>query len=312
MKILDWLEQGDWVIKYLVLKYLKNESMENEDKGYIERYLSLFDKETDLWGGSLYSNKWISSTYTLLELKYMEISWDNPVFQMGVQKVLDGMWTNGGRVSERRMQDMCMTAMFINLACYAESRSPKIIEMADYMLSHVMKDGGWNCSWDSYTGKSEVSSVHTTISVLEGFAEYLKQGYGYRRNDIAVAMRSGEEFLLKRDLFKNHKTGAPIKEEMVKFHYPHRWKYDCFRALEYFAREDRPFDPRMTEALEMIKSMISKGFINKGTTYSGKIHFPLETGKRGRFNTFRALLILKKYDFEFYNMIVDKEYDYTE
>lgn len=25
MKIIDWLEQGDWVIKYLVAKYLKDE-----------------------------------------------------------------------------------------------------------------------------------------------------------------------------------------------------------------------------------------------------------------------------------------------
>lgn len=242
----------------------------------------------------------------------MEISQDNPIYQIGVQKVLDGMWVDGGRISDKRMQDMCMTAMFMNLACYAESKSPKIYEMADYLLDHVMKDGGWNCSWDSDTRKTEVSSVHTTLSAMEGFAEFLRRGYIHRNDEIAKAVKSGEEFLLRRDLFKSHKTGAPIKDEMVKFHYPQRWKYDCFRALEYFAREDKPFDPRMIETLEMVKRMISKGSINKGTTYSGKIHFQLESVKRGRFNTFRALLILKKYDANFYRKIVSEEFEYDE
>ena len=103
MKILDWLEQGDWVIKYLVLKYLKNYPMENEDKGYIERYLGLFDKETGLWGGSLYSNKWISSTYTLLELN----TWKFHGITLYSKWEFRRFWMECGKTEEGYLREEC-------------------------------------------------------------------------------------------------------------------------------------------------------------------------------------------------------------
>ena len=71
MKIIDWLLEGDIVIQHLTNKYLLGRSFEHNNRGYIAKYLNLYDNAEQKWGGSIYSGKWISSTYTLLELKYM-------------------------------------------------------------------------------------------------------------------------------------------------------------------------------------------------------------------------------------------------
>lgn len=65
-----------------------------------------------------------------------------------------------------------MSAMLLSLVCYGKIDDFRINEIVDYILGHQMNDGGWNCAWDSVHNRSVVSSVHTTISVLEAFADY--------------------------------------------------------------------------------------------------------------------------------------------
>lgn len=309
MSIIDWLLEGDIVIKYMVNKYLLNTPFDHNNGGYIARYLELYDNAEKEWGGSIYSRKWISSTYTLLELKYMEIHYDNPYYQDAVKKVLNGLWNNHGRISKTRYQDMCMSAMLLSLVCYGRIADFRTNEIVDYILAHQMEDGGWNCAWDSVHNRSTVSSVHTTISVLEALADYKKYGYDYRLAEIEKQAALGQEYLLSRKLFKSRKTNEVIHQDMISFHYPCRWKYDCFRALEYFAHVGYPYDARMQEALSLVKNALKKGYINKGKSYSGKIHFPLESGTKGRFNTYRGLFILKHYDNEAYQGIIERDYE---
>ena len=68
---------------------------------------------------------------------------------------------------------------------------------------------------------------------------------------------------------KSLKTGGVIHHDMISFHYPNRWKYDCFRALEYFVHIGRPYDNRMQNAVNIVKTALKKGYINKGKSYSG-------------------------------------------
>ena len=310
MKIIEWLLEGDVVIQYLTNKYLLGRSVDHHNMGYIEKYLDLYDETKKEWGNSIYNHKWVSSTYTLLELKYMEIHRDHPYYQEATKKVLKELWFNQGKLSRTREQDLCMSAMLLSLICYGGIKDCKINEIVDYILSHQMKDGGWNCAWDSVKNPSIVSSVHTTISVLEALADYENYGYSYSLAKIRQQITLGQEYLLKRNLFKSLETGEVIHEEMIQFHYPCRWKYDCFRGLEYFVRIGYPFDPRMQEALNFVTESLKKGYIIRGKTYSGQIHFPLESGKRGRLNTYRALLILKYYDEEAYHHSIESDFNY--
>ncbi|MCB7067509.1 hypothetical protein LI031_26990 [Enterocloster citroniae] len=310
MTIIEWLLEGDIVIQYLANKYLLEQPTDHKDGGYIGRYLDLYDRGEEKWGGSIYTRKWICSTYTLLELKYMEIRYDDPCYQGAAGMVMDDLWKCHGRISKTRYQDMCMSAMVLSIVCYARMEGERIYEIIDYILGHQMKDGGWNCAWDSVHNRSLAGSVHTTLSVLEALADYERYGYGYRLKEIKDQAALGQEYLLRRELFKSLSTGEPIHQDMVHFHYPCRWKYDCFRALEYFTRIGYPYDGRMKDALDKVKAELQKGYINRGKSYAGKVHFPLETGTKGRFNTFRGMFILKCYDKDAYDNIAGLKFSY--
>lgn len=170
--------------------------------------------------------------------------------------------------------------MLLSLVCYGRINNFRINEIVDYILAHQMEDGGWNCAWDSVHNRSAVGSVHTTLSVLEALADYEKYGYDYRAAEIKQQAALGQEYLLSRCLFKSQKTGEVIHQDMITFHYPCRWKYDCLRALEYFAHAGHSYDDRMQDALDLVKAALKNGYISKGKSYRGKIHFPLESGKK--------------------------------
>lgn len=310
MQIINWLLEGDIVIQHLTNKYLLDRSFNHNNEGYIAKYLDLYDAVGQEWGGSIYSGKWISSTYTLLELKYMEIHYDHPYYQDATKKVLNGLWNNHGRISKTRYQDMCMSAMLLSLVCYGKINDFRINEIVDYILAHQMDDGGWNCAWDSVHNRSTVGSVHTTISVLEAFADYEKYGYSYRLTEIKQQVALGQEYLLSRQLFKSLRTGEVIHRDIIGFHYPYRWKYDCFRALEYFVQIGHPYDNRMQDALDLVKAALKMGYINRGKSYLGKTHFPLESGTKGRFNTYRGLLIQKHYNNKAYQEVIQADFIY--
>lgn len=294
MKLCDWLLSGNPVVLRLTRKYLLDETPPYTDSGFIGRHLESYDPKRRLFGGGIYTPKWISTHYTLMELKAMEIDPKDPVFRDATLHLLERMWVNEGKVTKNRHQDMCVVAMMLALAAYASIRDERIFEMIDYILAHQFADGGWNCEWDS-TRKPTRSSVHTTLSVLEAFAIYLHNGYSYRQVEIKRAIPPAEDFLLRKKLFRSERTGAVFSPQMTEFHFPERWKYDCFRALEYFSSVLHPYDERMQDAFDIMFRKLKRGYIGKGTTYSGMIRFPLGSGSGGRFNTLKALKILKFY-----------------
>ena len=290
MKVIDWLLAGDPVINRLTKKYLLDEAVASSNDGYIKRYLDLYNHEKNLWGNGIYSPKWISTHYTLLELKNMEIDPDNEIYQKATKKLLHAMWSNNSL-------DICVAAMIISLCTYGKIKDQKIEEIIDYLLLHQFPDGGWNCSWNQ-SNKPTKSSLHTTISVLEAFFDYENNGYTYRLQDIKARIVDAEEFILKKKLFRSVSTNEIIKPSFIDFHYPARWKYDAFRALEYFQSSQHPYDERMEEAFTLLHKKFKKGYIGVGAKYPGLIHFPLESTKAGRFNTLRALKILKFYSYD--------------
>ncbi len=312
MKPMEWLALGDPAVKRLSKKYLLGKESAYPDKGLVRKYRAAFDPEKDTWGGGLYSPKWVSGTYTLLELIYMEADPREAYFRDGAYRVVRGVWQPPVSKKNVRATDMCVAGMLLRIAGYARLYLAPIGDIVDYILAHQMADGGWNCEWDSRAHPSTVGSVHTTLSVLEGFAEYEKQGFTDRLDEIHPAVNRGREFLLKRDLFKDRKTGLPLHPDMVTMHYPCRWKYDCFRALEYFADAGFPYDSRMADAVQLTRLNLLKGYAPRGKAYSGRTHCPLETGKGGRFNTLRALKILKAFDREAFIRIMNTEYKYPD
>ncbi|MFH0766472.1 MAG: hypothetical protein ABII85_05255 [Bacillota bacterium] len=310
MKPIEWLLKGDPVIQYLTKRYLLDKNVRYQEKGYIDQYFKLYDVKSKMWGGGIYSPKWISTHYTLMELKYMEVYPMNQIYQEATLNLLERLWPNKGLVAKKRHQDMCVAAMILGMACYGQMTHPRMFQIIDYILKHQFKDGGWNCEWEREV-KPKKSSLHTTISVLEALFEYEKNDCDYKFAEIAKAVPKAWEFILRKRLFRSVRTHEVIHKDMMTFHYPTRWKYDAFRALEYFQAMKMPYDMRMQEAIAIINQEMEKGYITQGKHYSGQIHFKLEENKESRFNTLCALKILKFYDENSYNKWIASNFDYT-
>ncbi len=295
MDVIAWLKEGDPSLTPLVERHLLGKKASFTTEGIIGRYLELFDHETSMWGGGIYSPKWVSTHYTMMELAYMEIDPAHPVYQKAMRKLWRRMWQNYV-IDKGRDLDLCIVGMLTGLLAYGRAKEALLAELIDHILSLPFPDGGWNCEWSHRTRKPKKSSLHTTISVSEGLQSFLAEGYTHRRDEVEKALALGGEFMLKKRLFRSETTGETIHPEMVAWHYPTRWRYDIHRALEHFADRHRPFDSRMEEAMEiLVDSLDAHGRAPRGKQYSGRIHFRLETTPKGRFNTLRALKILKRY-----------------
>ena len=294
MTNLEWLLAGDQIIERLTRKYILDENTPCLHQGYIERYLQQYNPETKKWGNGFYGPKWISTNYTLLELLYMEIEPEHPIYQESLKNYLDYYFT---RYVERHgitVMDLCVSGMFIGLLSYGKFQDKRLDVLIDYVLAYRMPDGAWNCVWN-LPNKPKISSVHTTINVLEGLQVYVENGYRYRVNEVALAIENAIETLLSRQLIYKKGTCIPIHPNMASHHYPPRWKYDYLRILEFLARKKHPYHSDMQPALDVLSAHMKNGRLTRGTTISGRIHFPLETEKYGRFNTLRAYIVMKQY-----------------
>lgn len=294
MTNLEWLLAGDQVIERLTKKYLLDENTACHRQGYIGEYLQRYDPGTKKWGNGFYGPKWISTNYTLLELHYMEIEPDNPVYQESLKNYLEYFFTKHVDPLGITVMDLCMSGMFIGLLSYGNIHDTRLDVMIDYVLGQRMPDGAWNCEWN-LPYKPKISSVHTTINVLEGLQAYVENGYRYRVDEVGLAIENAIGTLLGRQLICKKGTGTPIHPSIVGHHYPPRWKYDYLRILEFLARKKHPYHPDMQPALDVLTHHMKNGRLTKGTTIPGRLHFPLETGKYGRFNTLRAYIVLRQY-----------------
>jgi hypothetical protein len=189
--------------------------------------------------------------------------------------------------------ETCITGMVLSIVCYFQFRDPRTEQLVSHLLHQQMKDGGWNCQ--SYRGDTH-SSVHTTISVLEGLHEYQQLGKHFN-NEVIEAQAKGREFLLAHRLFRSHRSGAIFDPKITRLSFPPRWRYDIMRALDYFRSCAAPYDRRMNDALQIIvKKQTADGRWLLQQRYPGKTFFEMEqVGEPSRWNTLRALRILRKY-----------------
>jgi len=301
-EILSWLLEGDISIRYQTYRDLLDIDKANsrkriEREGWALKFLS-FRRPNGYWGQSFYQPKWTSAHYTLLDLKNLNISPANKAIRETLNLILETeKGPDGGiyPIGASRRSDICVNGMFLNYGCYFKVSEEKIKSLVDLLLDEKMRDGGFNCQSNN---KGAVhSSLHTTISVLEGILEYERNGYTYRLKELKYAAGTSHEFILVHRLFRSDKTGEIINPGFLKFHYPYRWHYDILRAMDYFRFAGVKYDSRMDNAIEIIlEQRTQEGQWRLATKYAGKTHFEMEQpGEPSRWNTLRALRILRHY-----------------
>ena len=304
LELETWLLQGDISIQYQAMRDLQG--FDNPDlqarisiEGWGKAFLSRWHPDPPGWGEDFYQPNWISTHYTLLDLRNLNLSPENEIARNTLHYVLNsGMAKDGGiplGPSTRDRSDVCVNGMFLNYASYFRMPEKELESVVDSILCEVMPDGGFNCR--SNRSGAVHSSMHSTISVLEGLCEFQKRGFDYRKNEIQKSIQTSEEFLLMHRLYKSDRTGKIIHKDFLKLAYPCRWKYDILRALDYFQHAKKKWDPRMSDAMEaLIKKRNPDGTWNMQAAHAGQQHFLLEkAGKPGRFNTLRALRVLKHF-----------------
>lgn len=303
-EIIEWLLEGDVSIQFQVYRDLLG--MERNDlqdriatEGCGKQFLSK-RKSSGHWGIKFYQPKWISSHYTLLDLRNLNLNPDNKIAKETINLTLDTCTADDGGIqlgpSTSAHSDVCVNGMFLNYASYFKAEEQRLHSIVDGILAEIMPDGGFNCR--TTRSGARHSSLHTTLSVLEGIIEFQKAGYSYRMNDLRKARKSSEEFILLHQLFLSDRTGEIIRKEFLNIPYPCRWKYDILRALDYFQYAGTKYDKRMDAAIDIIlKKRKAYGKWNVQAAHPGQVHFVMEkAGKPSRWNTLRALRVLKHFD----------------
>jgi hypothetical protein len=186
--------------------------------------------------------------------------------------------------------------MFLNYAAFFGVPEIELRSVVNYILANQMPDGGFNC--ELHRRNPTHSSMHTTISVLEGICEYIRAGNQYRLDELSQAKKDAEEFLLMHHLYKSSRSGEIIDKKWTMLSFPSRWRYDILRALVYFVDAGVPYDPRMEDAINVLLSKQRKdGTWPVQAKHAGQVHFDMEqTGTSSRFITLRALRVLSTYD----------------
>ena len=301
-EIIDWLLEGDVSIQFQVHRDLLNTERKDlqvriATEGWGAQYLSR-RRSDGHWGMKFYQPKWTSSHYTLLDLRNICIAPDCKEIQDTLEMIVSTeKGPDGGirPIGTVQASDVCINGMFLNYASYFRTAEDKLESVVDFILSQTMPDGGFNCM--SNRSGAIHSSLHTTLSVLEGITEYERNGYQYRLNELRLAHQSSVEFILIHQLFLSDRTGKIIKKDFLRLPYPGRWRYDILRALDYFQYGQLDRDERMNPALEVLMKKRNRDKTwNVQARHPGQVHFEMEkAGKPSRWNTLRALRVLKHF-----------------
>jgi len=302
--LLNWLLAGDVAIQYQVYRNLLDEERPDlrariATEGWGAQFLGA-RQPAGHWGRGFYQPKWISTHYTLLDLKHLGIAPDQAPIRESISHILAHHTSADGGVNPAKTienSDICVNGMFLNYAAYFGMPAESLYAIIDFLIGAQMADGGFNCL--SNQQGAVHSSLHSTLSVLEGIAEYLAQGYTYRAAELGSIARQAQEFILLHRLYRSDRTGAIINPRFLMLSYPSRWFYDILRALDYFRSVGAAYDPRMQDALAVLRQKRRKdGAWPLQAKHSGQTHFDMESpGQPSRWNTLRALRVLRRFGF---------------
>ena len=312
MTVLDWLLDSDPAIRWQVLRDLVHappEVVEAErarvaTEGWGARLLALQGEDGQWAGGACFPARsfnwrdenqgqpWTATLPTLQLLCDFGVDPCSGRVCRAVALVRDHCrWEHAGQPFFSGEVEPCLNGLTIALGAYFDQDVDSVVAR---LLGEQLEDGGWNCEVENGSVRS---SFHTTIRVLEGLMAH-ERATGGSAESIA-GRRRGESYLLERKLFRRKSTGEVVNPSWLQFSFPTRWHYDVLRALEYFRAAGDPPDPRMGQAIDLLRSkQQSDGTWLLENTHPGAVHFALEDGdgRPSRWNTLHALRVLRWYE----------------
>ena len=328
MGVIDWLLDGDPAIRWQVMRDLADspgELVAGEragvaDEGWGARLLALqrADGQWDAgepaftsaraaaWWKSLGAQRqgtlfpeWTSTTWSLALLRAFGLEPSSAAARSAVGRVRDHVqWEHDGEAYFAGEVEPCINGRAVALGAYFGVDVEAVVTR---LLSEQMSDGGWNCEQENGSTRG---SFHTTINVLEGLLEF--ESRAGNRPEVTAARLRGEEYLLERRMFRRRSTGQVIEQDRTteapavwtQFAFPTYWHYDVLRGLDYLRAAGAAPDERVAEAIDLVRSKRdAQGRWALEYVHPGRQYFAMDegAGKPSRWNTLRALRVLKWY-----------------
>ncbi len=316
-EVVDWLLDGDPAVRWQTMSDLLGAPAEQvaaqrariATEGWGARLLALRDPDGQWDGGACFPRRiaddwaagiepdfsrgqpWTATLPTLVLLKDLGLDPASPVARETTRLVAANCrWEHDGQKFFDGEVEACINGRTLAIGAYFGA---DVDGLAARLLADQLDDGGWNC-WTEHG--ATVSSFDSTVCVVEGLLEYeLSRGMA----PVTAARRRGEEYLLERRLFRRRSTGEVPESRFLQFSWPPRWHHDVLRALDHFRRAGGPPDPRVAEAVLVVRDKRRPdGTWALENTHPGETHFDFEDGdgRPSRWNTLRALRVLRWYD----------------
>lgn len=184
----------------------------------------------------------------------------------------------------------CINGAILAVGSYFGERCDRIV---DRLLDEQLADGGWNCE----APPSTRSSFNSTIRVLEGLLEYERTWNSTTAT--TDARLKAHEYLLERRMFRRLTTGEIVDRTWTRFSFPTVWHYDILRGLDYLRNAGVEPDERVADAIGIVEARRHQnGRWPMNHLHVDRLGFPIEpeTGRASRWNTMRAMRVLKWYD----------------
>ena len=310
--VLDWLLDSDPSIRWQVMRDLQDrpeaewraERARVETEGWGARFLALEDPDGQWAGGAFLPSDferaewesvgqpWTATSYVLSQLRELGLDPASDSAKRAVRLVGESCkWWEGQPFWAGETEECINGRVVADGAYYGVDMSP----LVERLVGEHLEEGGWNCERENGSTRS---SFDSTINVLEGLAEHERATGGTPGS--RDARLGGEEFLLRRHLFRRLSTGEPADPDYLSFMHPNRWHYDVLRGLDYFRSVadlgDAPPDPRLAEAVEVVSSKrTADGRWLLDRTPRGRVWFDVDegVGQPSRWLTLRALRVLR-------------------
>ena len=220
-----WLLDSDPAIRWQVMRDLLDapadkwfaERAKVETEGWGARLLSHQDADGQ-WAGGAFApadidaeawqeegQPWTATCWALAQLRDFGLDPASESAQRTVALVgANARWDEGGQPYWEGEVEECINGRTVAHGAYFGVDVAPIVAR---LVCECQADGGWNCE---RCNGSVRSSFDSTINVLEGLLEYEKATGG--ASETRKARRSGEEYFLKRHLFRRLSTGEPVHE----------------------------------------------------------------------------------------------------
>jgi len=311
--VIDWLLDSDPSIRWQVMRDLleapesewEAERARVETEGWGASLLSCEDVDGQWAGGAFFprgfdfqewqdvGQPWTATAFSLSQLREFGLDPSSDRAKRAVELIgVNSRWDHAGEPYWEGEVEECINGRTAADGAYFGVDVSSIVQR---LVGERLDDGGWNCE---RANGSVRSSFATTINVLEGLLEYERATGGTPGS--REARKSGEEYLLQRNLFRRLSTGEPADEQFLTFLYPCRWHYDVLRALEYFrsaaALTGAVPDPRLAEAVAHVRSRrLGDGRWHLDWSLPGRVWFEVDSpaGEPSRWVTLRAMRVLR-------------------